>query len=188
MQLFTLVLGFILLVLGRRLFWLFVALVGFLMGMEFTGVILGDQPKWVMLFIGLGTGLIGALLAVLIERLAFALAGFYAGAYLALIGAHSFGIGGNSLLLFAFGGLIGAILAALIMDWVIIVLSCLVGAGAVVIGLGLDPMMSLLVFVVLAGAGIFFQARGMARSRNLLPLSLVSCWIALAQHLCDLKI
>jgi len=166
MQLFTIVLGLILLVFGRKLFWLFVALVGFLLGMEFTGVILGDQPKWVMLFIGLGTGLIGALLAVLVERLAFALAGFYAGAYLALIGAQSFGVGGNIILLFALSGLIGAVFAALIMDWVIIVLSCLVGAGAVVVSLGLAQMVSLLVFLVLAAAGTFFQAKVMARSRE----------------------
>lgn len=166
MQLFTIVLGLILLVFGRRLFWLFVALVGFLLGMEFTGVILGDQPKWVMLFIGLGTGLIGALLAVLVERLAFALVGFYAGAYLGLIGAQSFGVGGNTILLFAVSGLIGAVFAALIMDWVIIVLSCLVGAGAIVVSLGLDQMVGLLVFIVLAAVGIFFQAKVMARSRE----------------------
>ncbi len=166
MQLFTVVLGLIMLVLGRRLFWLFVALVGFLMGMNFAGVILGDQSRWAMLFIGLGTGLIGALLAALVERLAFALAGFYAGAYLALIGAQSFGVGGNSILLFVVSGLIGAVLAALIMDWVIIVLSCLVGAGAVVVALGLGPMISLLVFVVLAVAGSFLQARGLSRSRE----------------------
>jgi hypothetical protein len=166
MQLFTIVLGLILLVLGRRLFWLFVALVGFLLGMEFTGVILGDQPKWVVLFIGLGTGLIGALVAVLFQRLAFAIAGFYAGGYLALIGVQSFGVGGNTILLFLLSGLIGAVFAALIMDWVIIVLSSLVGAGAVVASLGLDQMVSLLAFLVLAAGGTFFQAKVMARSRE----------------------
>jgi hypothetical protein len=166
MQVFTIVLGIILLLLGRRLFWLFVALVGFLLGMELTWVILGEQPKWVMLFIGLGTGLVGALLAVLVERVAFALAGFYAGAYLALIGAQAFGVGGNTILLFAVGGLIGAVFAALIMDWVIIVLSCLVGAGAVVVSLGLGQRVSLLIFLVLAVAGAVFQAKVMARSRK----------------------
>jgi hypothetical protein len=166
MQLFTIGLGIILLIFGRRLFWLFVALVGFLLGMEFSWVILGEQPKWVMLFIGLGTGLIGALLAVLVERVAFALAGFYAGAYLALIGAQSFGVGGNTILLFAVGGLIGAVLAALIMDWVIIVLSCLVGSGAVVVSLGLGQTVSLLIFLVLAVAGTFLQTRVMERSRR----------------------
>jgi Domain of unknown function (DUF4203) len=166
MQPFTIFLGVLLLVFGRRLFWLFVALVGFLLGMEFTWVILGDQPKWVMLCIGLGTGLIGALLAVLVERVAFALAGFYAGAYLALIGVHSFGVGGNPILLFVVAGLIGAIFAALIMDWVIIVLSSLVGSGAVVASLGLEQKVSFLVFLVLALSGTFLQAKIMVRSRK----------------------
>jgi hypothetical protein len=134
--------------------------------MEFTWVILGDQPKWVMLCIGLGTGLIGSLLAVLVERVAFALAGFYAGAYLALIGAQSFGAGGNTILVFVVAGLIGAVFAALIMDWVIIVLSCLVGSGAVVVSLGLDQTVSLLVFFVLALAGTFSQAKIMVRLRK----------------------
>ncbi len=165
MEILTVVLGIVLLGWGRKLFWLFVALTGFLMGMAVTGVILGDQPGWVRLLVGLGIGLVGALLAVFLKRLAFALGGFYAGAYLALIGAQSWGAGGSPLWFLA-GGVLGAILAAWLMDWVIVLLSCLVGAGAVVAGLSLGPMNGLLVFVVLAAAGIFFQARGGAQSRK----------------------
>ena len=166
MHLWTVGLGLILLVLGRNLFWLSVAVVGFLVGMEFTGVILADRPPWVMLLTGLGTGLLGALLAIVAERVAFALAGFYAGAYLALLVGQAFGIGGNSLLLFAVGGGIGAICAVLIMDWAIIVLSCLVGAGAVVVGSGLGQTTGALAFVLLAIAGTLVQARLITRSRG----------------------
>jgi hypothetical protein len=172
MQLFTIVLGLILLLSGRRLFWVFVALVGFLLGMRFAGIFFADQPQWLMIVVGLGTGLIGALLAVLVERLAFALAGFYAGGYLSLIGAQSFGFAGNSLLLFVISGLIGAVMAAIMMDWVIIILSCLAGAGAIVSALGLDQTMSLAVFVLLAVAGTSFQAWGIRdrkKSGNMKP-------------------
>ena len=60
-----------------------------------------------MLLIGLGTGLLGALLAVLAERVAFALAGFYAGAYLALLVAQALGDRGTGLLWLVAGGGLG---------------------------------------------------------------------------------
>jgi hypothetical protein len=132
MQIFPMGLGLILLVLGRKLFRLCVAVLGFFLGMEFAGALLVEQPKRVMLVIGLGAGLLGALLAVLAERIAFVLAGFYGGAYLALIAAPSGGPEGHSTLWFATGGIIGAVLAARIMDWAIIALTSLVGASAIV--------------------------------------------------------
>lgn len=166
MQVLAIVLGLVLLVLGRKLFWLFVAVVGFLLGVEFTGVILADYPKWAVLLIGLGTGLLGALLAVLAERVAFAVAGFYAGAYLALLVAQALGDRGTGLLWLVAGGGIGAVFAALIMDWALIVLSCLVGAGAIVVAAGFAQTAGAPVFVVLAIAGIVVQAGPMAGSRK----------------------
>ncbi len=166
MELLAIVLGLLLLVLGRKLFWLCVAVVGFLFGMEFTGVILVDYPTWVVLLIGLGTGLLGALLAVLAERVAFALAGFYAGAYLALLVAQAFGVRGTGVLWFLVGGGVGAVFAALIMDWALIVLSSLVGAGAIVVAAGFGQTAGALVFLVLAIAGIVVQAGLMPRSRD----------------------
>jgi hypothetical protein len=166
MQLFTVGLGLILLVFGRKLFWLCVALLGFFLGMEFAGVLFVDQPRWVILLIGLGTGLLGAVLAVLAERVAFALAGFYAGAYLALVSAHSFAIGDHSTLLLVAGGVIGAVLAVLVMDWAIIILSSLVGAGAIVAAAGMGQPTGALVFVVLTVVGAAIQAGLMARPRN----------------------
>jgi hypothetical protein len=159
LNIFNIILGLTLLLFGRKLFWLFVAIAGFLVGLEFTGVILVDQPQWVLLLVALGAGLFGALLAVFVERAAFALAGFYAGAYLVLIVAQSFGVGGNSMVLFVTGGVIGAVFAVLIMDWTIIVLSCLVGAGAIVEGLDLGQTMGTIVFVALAIFGAFVQAK-----------------------------
>jgi hypothetical protein len=104
MQIFTMGLGLILLVLGRKLFWLCVAVLGFFLGMAVAGALLVDQPMWVMLLMGLGAGLLGGLLAILAQRVAFATAGFYAGAYLALSAAAAFGFGGHRTVWFAAGG------------------------------------------------------------------------------------
>lgn len=166
MEFYNILLGLILLVFGRKLFWLFVAIAGFLVGMEFTRVILADLPRWILVVVALGAGLVGALLVVMAERVAFALAGFLAGSYFAVILAHSLGATGNNILLFAVGGVIGAVFAALIMNRAIIFLSCLVGAAAVVKGLGLGQEMSSFVFVVLVILGALVQTRLMKRSRQ----------------------
>ena len=166
MGLSQIVLGVVLLVFGRRLFWLFVAIVGFLVGMEFAGVMLIDTPQWVLLAIGAGCGLLGAVLAVFAERVAFSLAGFYAGSYLALAVAQSFSADGNSMIVFIIGGVIGALFAVMVMDWAIIILSCLVGAGAIVQALDLGQTMGLIVFVVLVGGGAVLQSRLMTPPRT----------------------
>jgi Domain of unknown function (DUF4203) len=163
---YNLFLGLILLVLGLKLFWLFVAIAGFLFGMQFGDLILPDQAHWIRLLIALGAGFLGALLAVLAQRVAFALAGFYGGSYLALILAQSFGAGGSSILLFVVAGVIGAVIATLIMDWAIIVISSLVGAGAMVEALALGQSIRIIVFMVLVVAGILVQARLLPQSKR----------------------
>ncbi len=59
----------------------------------------------------------------------------------------------------AIAGLIGAVLAAVLMDWAVIVLSSLVGAGAVVTSFGFSPAVSAAVFIVLAAVGMAVQGK-----------------------------
>jgi len=159
MKFLMIVLGLIMLVFGRKLFWLFVAIVGFLVGMEITKLLLVDQPIWVQLLGGLVAGLLGALLAIFVQRFAFILGGFFAGAYFALLLAHPLGVAGASLILALAGGVIGAIVVALLMDWAIIVLSCLVGGGVIVSQLRLRDTKTAIIFFVLVIIGIFVQAK-----------------------------
>jgi hypothetical protein len=159
MKFLMIVLGLIMLIFGRKLFWLFVAIVGFLVGMEFIDLLLTNQSIWIKLLGGLGAGLLGALLAIFVQRAAFILAGFFAGAYFGLLLANPLGAAGASLILAVASGAIGAIVAALLMDWAIIVLSCLVGAGAVVSRLGLRDLNTAIVFLVLVIIGILVQAK-----------------------------
>ena len=153
-----LVTGALLLVLGRKLFWLFVAIAGFYAGIEVVRVLLAGQPSWVMWVAGAATGLIGALLAMLFQRVGFALGGFYAGGYAALILAERFAPGTVGGATFVIGGVVGALFAVWLMDWAIIVLSSLVGAVLVVTSLGLRGAAGFVVYVVLAALGIALQA------------------------------
>jgi len=166
MGLSNIILGLILLIFGRKLFWLFVGIGGFLLGMQFGGMVLSDQAQWIRVLIGLGAGVFGALLAVLAQRVAFGLAGFYGGGYVALRAAQSLDAGGSGIIFLVVGGVLGAVFAILVMDWAIIVLSCLVGAGAIVEALDLGQMTTMIIFLVLVIAGVCVQARRMHPSER----------------------
>ena len=69
------------------------------------------------------------------------------------------------------GGVIGAIAAAMLMDWAIIILSSLAGAAAILTPFQakLDEKMLPIAFLVLAVVGIVFQGRRMAGRPPLPP-------------------
>jgi hypothetical protein len=161
MRLLIILLGLVILVFGRNVFWLFIGIVGFLLGMEVTGIVLSGQPHWVMLAGGLVFGVAGTLLAIFVERVAFAIAGFYAGASMVMILAAPLGVTDHSMALYAIGGVIGAVAAALLMDWAIIGLSCLIGAAVIVNQLPLNETLRAIAFVLLIIIGVSVQARFM---------------------------
>ena len=156
--------GAVLLVAGRRLFWLFVAITGFFVGVEVARNLLAGEPQWAVWAFAAGAGIVGAVLAMVFERVAFALAGFYAGGYLAIVAAQALHVDTAELAVFVMAGLLGAVLATLVMDWAIIVLSGLVGAGLIVGSLGLDSLRGAILAGVLVAGGVLVQA-GMMRGK-----------------------
>jgi hypothetical protein len=80
--LFSLILGISLLLFGRRLFWLFVGVAGFIAGLTLAPQMISSQSELVILFIAIIFGIIGAFLAIFLEGLAILIAGFLAGGYL----------------------------------------------------------------------------------------------------------
>ena len=148
------------LMLGRRLFWIFVAGIGFVAGMSIAGDFVQPDREWVTLAIAVAVGLVGALLAVFVQKLAIVVAGFLAAAFLVQSIAADLGLIGDSLnLAMIVGGVVGAIVASILFDWALIVLSSLAGAALLVDALEMDPLLSLVAMMVLATAGIAVQAR-----------------------------
>lgn len=159
MEIFNIFLGIILLLLGRKLFWFFVAVAGFIVGIEFAAMFLADKPQWVLLLVGFVTGSLGAIVAIFAQRFAFALAGFYAGTFLTLLLVQPF-ISSEVILIFLLaGGLIGAGLSFWILDPALIILSCLIGAGTIVKALNTGQIASAVIFVLLVAVGIFTQTK-----------------------------
>lgn len=157
----TLALGIVLLVFGRRAFWIFVAVAGFIAGLTFATQYMSGQSELVILLIAIVAGVIGAVLAIMVEWLAILIAGFLAGGYLAATLAVSLGltIAAGNWVVYIIGGIIGLILVAALFDWAIIILSVLLGANLIVSGLSI-PFSTYywVIFLVLVVVGIVVQA------------------------------
>jgi len=165
MGLVNFLVGLALLTLGRRLFWLFVACVGFVAGVTSVQQAWGAEPDFIAFAIAGVAGLIGALLAIFFQGLAIGLAGFIAGGYSAFAIMNLFGLGALQLfwLLCVIGGIIGVILVFVIFDWTLIVLSSLIGAALIAQFTELSSRLEALIFLILMASGVLFQARLLGR-------------------------
>lgn len=155
-----LLIGAALLAAGQRLFWLFVGAIGFVAGVQVATRYFADMTSLNVLLVGLVAGLIGAVLAVMLQHVAVAVAGFVAGGYiaLALLDMANLNPGRMEWLAFVVGGLVGTLLLAATFDWALIVISSLVGAAVIVQGLELSPLVSALLLVALTAIGVALQA------------------------------
>jgi len=153
--------GVLLLILGRKLFWLFVALVGFLTGLTYIPSILPGQPDSVIFAISLIAGLFGALLAVLLQKFAVGLAGLAAGGYVAhyLLQMITFDVGQYQWMAIAAGALIGAAMAGSMYDWALILLTSVSGAALITQNIPIGMPLSAVLFAGLTIFGIIAQAR-----------------------------
>ena len=152
--------GLAVLLFGRKLFWLFVAVAGFILGATITPSLLPGQPDWVVLLIALGLGIVGAILAVVVQQIAVAIAGFIFGGYalLAILAAIGVDSGQWYWLIFIVGGIIGAVLVLALFDPALIGLSAFVGANLLTTLFNPTPPLNLVLFVVLFIVGVVFQA------------------------------
>src|SRR5438105_15811116 len=84
------IVGVIILLFGRRLFWLCVAAVGFAAGVELAPHLVQQPSPLLALSFALILGFIGALLALFLQKIAIAIVGFLSGGKLALAVATAF--------------------------------------------------------------------------------------------------
>lgn len=159
LKLLQVAIGTSLLAFGRRLFWVFVAGIGFVVGLQLALRFLPGIEDWVSLGLAVLAGLVGAVLVSFLQRLALGAAGFFAGWQIAmyLIDFLRIDLGNMDWIGGVIGGLIGIVLIAVLFDWALIFLSSIVGAIAIVDVLDLESTLHLLLLVVLALAGVIFQ-------------------------------
>src|SRR3990172_9251027 len=124
MAILNVLIGVGLLFFGRRAFWLFVAAAGFLAGLSLANSLL-EGPEWVGLVVGLDIGLLAALVAVAVQRIAIGFSGFLVGGYIALQALPLLNLesGWGTVLAFIVCGVIGIIMVGMFLGWALISLS-----------------------------------------------------------------
>ena len=103
------VVGLALLVVGRRLFWLAVGALGFVAGyraVESWGTALPPAASFI---VAVAVGVIGMVLALVVQKVAVALAGFFLGVVVVsqVLPALGLALGDGNVLVIAAGGLVG---------------------------------------------------------------------------------
>ncbi|MEQ8952494.1 MAG: DUF4203 domain-containing protein [Gammaproteobacteria bacterium] len=153
--------GLIMLFFGRRFFWRYIGLLGVLVGLQLAAEFIPGQPRGVAFAAAIGLGVLMALLAIALQYVAVALAGFVGGIYAGYQLLNIFpAIDTTSIpeILFLIPGVIGALFCLLLFNPGLIVLSSLTGAAILTQLFPLEALVQTLLFFVLASIGIVFQA------------------------------
>jgi hypothetical protein len=168
MDTLRILMGAVVLVLGRKLYWLFVGAVGFVLGFALATRFLSGGSQWVILVIALAAGLLGALLAAFLQQAAIAVAGLIGGGYAGFILAGMIGWDAGRLVWVPviIGGILGVVLVVALFEWALIILSSLTGAGLIVEATQFRAPIAGLLFVALLVVGIGIQAGLMRGERR----------------------
>jgi hypothetical protein len=172
MTIIRLLVGAVVLALGRQLYWIFVGAAGFVAGITLATRFLGESSDVLIILLGLGAGLLGALLAVFLQHVAVSLAGLFIGGFAINTLFETFSISFGSLdWLFIIGGaILGAVMVLAVFDWALIGLSSLAGAvliiQAVSQAVDLQPLPRGVIFFGLLLFGIALQAARMGRKES----------------------
>src|SRR5437588_2641711 len=161
----SILIGAVILFFGRKLFWLCVAAVGFAAGVELAPHLIHEPSAVLQLSVAIVFGFIGALLALFLQKVAIAVAGFLAGGKLAMALVTAFFVHGSNYpgVTFIIGGIIGAILLLSLFDWALIVMSAVVGAYLIGHTIVLPHTVATILFIGLAVLGIVVQAAAFRR-------------------------
>jgi hypothetical protein len=164
----SILIGALVLFFGRRLFWLFVAAVGFWIGFQLTPQLLHHPPEWLTFAVAIGLGILGAILALILQKIAIAIAGFLVGGQAAtgLVAAFVATPPASTTITFVIGGIIGALLLLMLFDWALIFFSSIAGAELITSNLHVAAKGAGIIFLALAVVGIVAQAMMFVRRRR----------------------
>jgi hypothetical protein len=153
--------GTILLLAGRKLFWFFVGVSGFIAGLYLASLFVPDTSAWIRILIAVGFGILGAILAVFIQGVAIFIAGFAGGAMVSvgILKLVSGAPQGLEFVVFIIGGIIGGILFTILFDWALVLTSALGGALLITRAIPIPGIMLLTATVILFILGAVVQLR-----------------------------
>jgi hypothetical protein len=162
----NLLVGGTLLLSGRKLFWLFVGAIGFLIGLE-VAARLAIRPEILHVVAALAVGGVFAMAGIFLESVAIGMAGFLGGGMAvmrlaALLGFERASVSVPALIL---GGILGVILIVWLFDWALIVISSLSGASMIAGAVVLSPGIRIVVYSALVILGFLLQSLALRREQ-----------------------
>jgi len=156
----NIILGAIFIFAGRKIFWLFVASLGFLFGVSLSANIFWGQTEWLTFVFSLVLGLLGLALALFLQKLAVAFSGFVSGGYIFLSLCNIFGwhLGQWQWVFFIVSSIIVSGLFMLLFNPALIVFSSFIGAMLIAQYLPVSALIQNILFTALFIIGIFAQS------------------------------
>jgi hypothetical protein len=153
-------LGAMLMIQGRKIYWLFVGGLGFLVTLLLFDPVYSGMSERTALIIAVIVALIGAALAIFLQRLAIYVGGFLGGGYLLVLAFELFGarLGGLNFFIFLLGGIVGALIVSSAFDRALIFFSSVIGAAMIVQTLDLSPLWRFVAVPLLSVVGMGLQA------------------------------
>lgn len=155
---FVLLAGGLLLLFGRKLYWVVLAVAGFAVGVWVGREVFPPEPIWLLIGLAIFLGVVAAVLGIFLQRLALRAAGIITGGLLGYILADAFFIKPWPLAGLALGCLFGFWLVLRLFDWALILLSSFSGAALIVYRLPLEPAPLFVASLILALLGMAVQS------------------------------
>jgi hypothetical protein len=153
-------LGAMLMIQGRKLYWLFVGGIGFFVTLSLLDPSISGMNDQTALIISVIVAFLGALMAIFLNRLAIFVGGFLGGGYMLIVLVELFGfrLGTLNSMLFLVGGVVGALIVSSAFDGALIFYSSVLGAAMVVQASELSPLWRLVAVPLCAVVGMGLQA------------------------------
>jgi len=167
-SLVALIFGILSLFFGRKLFWVFAALIGFSVGLILGAQVLQGQSILIRILAPIAIAALCAVLALYAEKTMIILAGFFGLGVFGYLIANLFNLPTLFHWIFLIGlGILGATLISRYMEWAIVIISSLIGSIMAGAGLGglthFNFLIDMLIFLGLLAAGILFQSRDLKK-------------------------
>ena len=159
MLILSAMIGVAMLIMGRQLFWVSVAGLGFLLGMNYATQFFQGSNEAILL-VSLGVGFLGAVLAYALQRAAAGLVGFLAGWYLSIIlmGMLQWNLAEYEIIFSMIAGIIGVVLISILFDWSLILISSITGATIVSQSMRYNTNTNIILFIILFLLGFIIQS------------------------------
>jgi hypothetical protein len=167
----SIVVGLLLLVVGRKAFWFFLALVGFAVAVAFVPQLFPDLDGQTQFVVAIVVGIAAGAAAAVLAKVVVWVGGFVGGAYVGVIAWQTLvpAAPGFPWIPVVAGGIAGMLLAKFLFESVLVVVSSAAGASLIVHTIGVGESTGFVLLILLTAIGIIVQGRLWPRASSSTP-------------------